>query len=547
MKKSILFVISILLATYLSAQKTEKADQIFEDWNQKNHPGGVVYILKADKVLYLKAFGLANIQYSILNTTESVFNLASVSKQFTALGIALLQEDGKLSIDDSIQMYLPELPNFGYKITLRHLLHHTSGLRSTPELFGLAGWRDGDAISTEDVFNYTCKQRDLNFKPGSEFMYSNTNYVLLAMIIGRVTNQNFADWMKSNVFNPLGMSKTYIDESNLNVTAYTGSPYFEENENQFVIAQNSSHDAGASNVYSSAPDLMKWMKQLNNPEKKWSNAIGLLLTNDTLTNGTSNEYAFGLISDDYKGNKRIYHTGGIPGYLSFAMNFPDEQLSVIVLTNYLDYKAQQRVEMLLSLFLNDKSDKKDVPESIKPVPLNLKCAANYTSDYWNNKENYSRSVYIENDTLWYLRTNKTKSPLLQINDSIFVIGGVNATVLVHFKKQDGLIYMHVKDGAKPIQIFEPYDNSPPTAKDLNNYSGVYYSSELETSYTITTDQVGLIGYHSRHGSFPIEILRKGIVNWSGMAVAKYEFDDQGKMTGFYVTMDRVRNVWFAKQ
>jgi CubicO group peptidase (beta-lactamase class C family) len=546
MKKFISFALSILMVIHLSAQKYQKVDQIFEDWNQENHPGGVVYISKADKVLYSKAFGLANIQYAIPNTTESVFNLASVSKQFTALGISLLHEEGKLSIDDSIQIYLPELPNFGHKITIRNLLHHTSGLRSTPELFTLAGWRDGDAILTEDVFNYTCKQRDLNFNPGSEFMYSNTNYVLLAMIISRVTNQNFADWMKSNVFSPLGMSETFIDESNLNGTAHTCTPYFEEEKKQFLIAQNSSLDVGASNVYSSATDLMKWMQQLNNPEKKWSNSIELMLTNDTLTNGASNDYALGLITDDYKGNKRIYHNGGVPGYLSFAMNFPEEQLSVVVMANYLDYSANQRVEMILSLFLSDKSDKQ-VSESIKTVPLNLKCVSNYTSNYWNNQENYSRSVYIENDTLWYLRANGNKSPLLQINDSIFVIGGINASVYVHFKKQASQIYMNVKDGEKPIQIFEPYDNSPPNSSDLNNYSGVYYSSELETSYTITSDQKVLTGYHSRHGYFPIEMLRKGLVNWSGFAVAKYKLDDQGEVLGFYVTMDRVRNVWFAKQ
>lgn len=547
MKKLILVVFLLLTATQLSAQKNKKVDQIFEDWNQENHPGGVVYVSKGPEVVYSNAFGLATIQYAIPNTTASVFNLASVSKQFTALGISLLYEAGKLKIDDSIQKYLPELPNFGHTITLRNLLHHTSGLRSTPELFGLAGWRDGDAISTDDVFNYTCKQTDLNFEPGSEFMYSNTNYVLLAMIVSRVTNQSFADWMKVNVFNPLGMTNTYVDETNLHWTANTATPYFEEKENQFVFAQNSSLDIGASNVYSTAPDLMKWLKQLNNPEKKWSNSIKFLLTTDTLTNGSSNEYAFGLIADDYKGNKRIYHTGGVPGYRSFAMNFPDEQLSIIVLTNYLDDKVQKRVELLLSVFLTDKSEKQDLLKSFKPVPLNLKCATQYTSAYWNTKENYGRSVYIKNDTLWYLRTNGYKSPLFPINDSMFVVGGLKETVQVHFKKQNDLIYMHVKDGKKQVQVFEPYDNTPPSSADLTSYTGIFYSSELETSYTISIDQGSLVGYHSRHGSFPIEVLRKGVVNWSGMAVAKYKFDEQGKVMGCFITMDRVRNIWFTKQ
>ncbi|MCB0477454.1 MAG: beta-lactamase family protein, partial [Crocinitomicaceae bacterium] len=466
---------------------------------------------------------------------------------FTGLGIALLHEDGKLSIDDSIQMYLSELPNFGHTITIRHLLHHTSGLRSTPELFALAGWRDGDPIRTEDVFNFMCKQQDLNFAPGSEFMYSNTNYVLLAIIIERVTKQHFSDWMKSNVFDPLGMTNTYVDESNLHRTANTTTPYMEENENQFVSAQNSSLDIGASNVYSSAADLMKWMKQLNNPDKKWESAIELMLTKDSLTNGMSNEYAFGLIEDEYLGNKRIFHTGGIPGYLSFVMNFPDEQLSFIVLTNYLDFKAHQRIEMLLSLFLKDRSHKPNNTEHIIPAPLNLNQAEKYVANYWSHSKNYARSVYLENDTLWYLRPNGSKSPLLQIEDSVFILGGIKATVRVQFRDQDGVICMHVKDGEKAEQNFVPYDNSPPTSPELDAYGGVYYSPELETSYTIYVNNEGLMGYHSRHGYFPIEVLKKGVVNWSGMAVSKYKFDDAGKVIGFSVTMDRVKDVWFMKK
>lgn len=547
MKTSVFLVVSMIWTTTLFAQKTAKIDQLFEDWNQENHPGGVVYVAKEDNVLYSKAFGLANVQYSVPNTLESIFNLASVSKQFTALGIALLHIEGKLSIDDSIQKYLPELPDFGHPITIRHLLHHTSGLRSTPELFALAGWREGDAISTEDVFSYMCKQTDLNFVPGSEFMYSNTNYVLLALIISRVTQQDFPDWMKSNVFDPLGMSSTFIDASNLICTTNTSSPYMEVEENHFLPALNSSLDLGASNVYSSAPDLMKWLAQINHPEKKWEKAIELLLTNDPLTNGTFNEYAFGLITDEFNGNKRIYHAGGIPGYLSFTMNFPDEQISVVVLTNYLDHKAHQRIEMLLSLMLDDKSANQDKPETIKTVPLNIKSAENFVANYWNNRENYARSVYLENDTLWYLRTNGFKSPLFQIEDSIFLVGGIKATVRVKFVKQNGLVYMNVKDGIKPEQTFEPYDNSPPTSTEFMAYCGTYYSPELETSYSISMNDQALMGYHSRHGFFDIEVLRRNLVSWSGMAVARYEWDDQGAVTGFYVTMDRMRNVWFEKR
>jgi len=178
MKKIILLILLLSPSVYTSAQNfNAKIDLLFNEWNQPNHPGGVVSIMKKNEILFSKAYGLANIQYNVRNTTETIFNIGSVSKQFTAMGIVLLHLDDKLSIDDDIRKYLPELDDFGKKITIRHLLHHTSGIRSSPELFGLAGWRDGDAITTEDAYRYLCKQKDLNFEPGKEFMYSNSGYI----------------------------------------------------------------------------------------------------------------------------------------------------------------------------------------------------------------------------------------------------------------------------------------------------------------------------------------------------------------------------------
>lgn len=547
MKKIIQLVVALAIASHSTAQLKKNIDHIFEEWNQKSHPGGVVCITKGNKVMYSNAFGLANLQYAIPNTMESVFNIGSVSKQFTALGIGLLAQEGKLNIDDSIQVYLPELPNFSQTITIRHLLHHTSGLRSTPELFILAGWREGDEIHTDDVFNYICKQRDLNFTPGSEFMYSNTNYVLLAMIISRITGQDFSNWMKTNIFNPLGMKNTYIDETNVQRFYNTSTPYFQTGENEFTIIQNPTLDLGASNVYSSVLDLQKWIAQLNNPSAKWKNAVQFLKTNDTLSSGKPNEYCFGLISDEFKGNKRIYHNGGIQGYLSFLMTFPDEQLSVIILTNYLDSDANRRVETLLNQLLSDKREQPNESTEFKSVQLNVNNAKKFVSEYWNNNKNYARTVLLENDTLWYKRTNGSKSALIQIEDSIFVLGGLKSTVSVQFKVMNDTIYMLVKDGEKEEELFTPYTYSPTTSIELNAYCGNFYSSELETSYTITSADNALIGYHSRHGYFPISILKKDIVSWDGLGVAHYVFNDQSEVLGFYVSIDRVRNVWFKKQ
>lgn len=546
--KIVLFSLFALFALDCIAQESQKIDQIFLDWNQDEHPGGIVLVSKGEEIVYSKAFGSANIENGIFNSLKTSFNIASVSKQFTALGISLLFQEGKLSIDDRIQLYLPELPDFGAKITIRHLLHHTSGLRSTPELFALAGWIDSDTITTEDVFNYLCKQTDLNFQPGTEFMYSNSNYVLLALIIQRVSEQDFTKWMKSHVFDPLGMTNTFIDASNANTLSTACMPYFEIGENQFEIAINSSHDIGASNVYSTAPDLMIWLQQLSHPDEKWASSIKFLQTTDELIGGADNNYARGLMVDEYKGNRRIYHNGGIPGNLSFVTHFPDDDLSVVVLANFLDTNAQKKVELLLSHYLKDKSKKRKKMKRVKPVSLDTESAQNYCADYWNANKNYSRSVFLENDTLWYLRTNGSRSPLVQVKDSCFILGGIGSVVVqVQFKEQNGIIFMYVLDEAKPIEVFTPYDNSPPSESELKKYCGTFYSPELETSYAITLEDQQLMGHHKIFGPFEIEVLKMDVVNWSGFAVAHYKKDEQGQITGFYVSIDRVKNVWFEKE
>ena len=179
--KQIIFLYFVVFTTFsvTSQNITNDIDGLFSMWGNSNGSGGVVLVTQNNKTVFEKAYGLENISYKIPNTSESVFNIGSMSKQFTAMGIVLLQMEGKLSIDDDINKYLPELNNFGKPITIRHLLHHTSGFRSSPELFGLAGWRDGDAISNEDVYRYLTKQTTLNFEPGSESLLNPVQLWLL--------------------------------------------------------------------------------------------------------------------------------------------------------------------------------------------------------------------------------------------------------------------------------------------------------------------------------------------------------------------------------
>ena len=216
MKKTLLFLLIFTFTLTASAQldrSVEKdIDQLFIDWNRPNHPGGAVGVVQDGKLVFLKSYGLASLEYLVPNATGTRFNIASVSKQFTAMGIVRLHLQGKLSVEDDVRKHIPELPDFGQTVTIRHMLHHTSGMRSLHSMLALAGWRGNDARTNEDLMRFMLDQRDLNFVPGDEYMYCNTGYILMAILIEKISGEKFSTWMKKEIFSPLGLNDTYVED-----------------------------------------------------------------------------------------------------------------------------------------------------------------------------------------------------------------------------------------------------------------------------------------------------------------------------------------------
>ena len=545
--KQIKFLSLVLFTTFsvTSQNITSDIDGLFSMWNNLNGPGGVVLVTQNNKTVFEKAYGLENISYKMPITSETVFNIGSVSKQFTAMGIVLLQMDGKLSIDDDIKKYLPELNNFGRPITIRHLLHHTSGFRSSPELFGLAGWRDGDVISNEDAYRYLTKQTSLNFEPGSEFMYTNSGYILLAKIIENVTKQNFKSWMKEIIFQPLQMNATFIEDDNYKIITKTASSYTEIEPSVFVNVENFDSTYGASNVYSTIEDILKWVKNFKEAPAKFQSAFEMLKTVDVLNSGQKNNYGFGVFVDDFFGNYRIQHTGAIAGFRSIMYSYPGEKLEIIILSNFTSNQLSKKADQISQLFLQNKSKVETNPEEIKPIKLNDEVLKKYEGMYWSDKSNYSRKIYIENNILWYLRSNNKKSPLIPITTTEFQMGGINEKLRVHFDVNTNTMKLISADSS--IEVFDKYEDKKLSTQELINYTGTFYSPELEAFYTISLKDDKLMGYHSRFGEFDIEVLKYDVFNWSGMAVSKYKRNKKGTIIGFTITMNRIRDLWFEKK
>lgn len=365
-----LFINGISCFAQLSQVQTQQIDSIFLSWNQPNHPGGSIGVMQNGEIIYSKAFGLASMEYLVPNTPNTVYNIASVSKQFTSMGILLLEKAGKLSIDEDIRTYLPELPDFGEKITLRHCMHHTSGMRSLHAMLAMAGWRDDDSRTNEDLFRFMKNQKELNFKPGSEYLYCNTGYMLMADIIEKTTGEKFVPWMEQNVFKPLGMFDTYVEDQYNRIVPNNATSYDGNAKSGFERSTEFWGYVGSGNMHSTTQDLLKWLENFHHPKTGWETVFKRMQTIDTLNNGETLDYAFGIGINEYKGEKKVGHGGSIGGFRSNIATFPEHQLNVVLLTNLSSANAGRKMNEITEIILNKSADKPKVKKDmgVKKAP-----------------------------------------------------------------------------------------------------------------------------------------------------------------------------------
>lgn len=542
------------ISAQLSKEEIQKIDSLFISWNQPNHPGGSVGIMKEGKVIYSRAYGLASLEYLVPNTPDTRFNIASVSKQFTCMGIVFLHIRGELSLDDDVRKYLPELPVFKDTITIRHLIHHTSGMRSLHALLGLAGWRGDDYRTNEDLFRFMKNQKDLNFKPGEEHLYCNTGYMLMADIIEKITEKKFAEWMHDNVFEPLGMINTYVEDQYNRVVPVNATSYHGSVSRGFSRAVEYWGYVGSGNMHSTTNDLLVWLTNFYHPQTGWEEAFQLMQTQGILNNGDTLDYAFGININKYKGDRRISHGGSIGGYGSLIQAFPDHELNIAILTNFSSSNIGSKLNRISDILL--KLDADDEPglitaDSISSKFLSNEELAKFCGHYWNEKSRYSRKIYLKDDTLRYFRPESSESKLLPVGENKFQMLNVAFMIKVSFEilpNKQKVMMVQVNDD-DPI-CSESYDPPEITSELLSSYTGRYYSPELDTHYSLYVQGDSLLmGNQSRHGDFEIRIIREDDLEgklgaFSGIKVKR---DKKKRILGLLVSNGRVRNLWFEKQ
>ena len=372
-----------------------RVNRLFEKWDKPDSPGAALSVIQNGSIIYKRGYGCANLEYDIPITPASIFHVASVSKQFTAFAITVLAHQGNLSLDDEIQKHLPELPDFGNPITIRHLIHHTSGLRDQWELLMMAGWRLDDVITRAHILKLACRQKDLNFDPGAEHLYCNTGYTLMAEIVERITGQSFRQWTEANIFKPLKMSSTHFHDDHEMIVPNRTYSYAPAEDGEFRKSVLNYANVGATSLFTTVEDLAKWVQNFSDGRIGGKPVIQQMHQRGVLNSRKEIDYAFGLSIGQYRGLKIVGHGGSDAGYRSHLLQFPDQAFAVAVLSNLASFAPHELAHQVVDIYLADRF-----------TPLEP-----FAGDYLSEELNTTYSLTVQDNQLIVRHIRREDIPL----------------------------------------------------------------------------------------------------------------------------------------
>ena len=336
----ILLSLGTLLTSFslLSAQSFSLAaevDLVFADLDRTNSPGCALAVVQDGQITYSRGYGMADLEHSIAIQPNSVFYIGSVSKQFVTMCMLLLEEKELISLDDNIRKYFPELPDYGYPITIQNLIHHTSGIRDYLTLWSLSGNSYLDDMENEVVYDLICRQKELNFEPGTKYLYSNSCYFMMALLVEKVTGETISQFAEKEIFGPLGMKSTMFYDDNRKLIPNRAFGYGRNNAGGFDNMMMRFDLVGSGGIYSTVEDLFLWDQNFYNNElgKGGPEIIRKMETNGKFKDGSEVNYAFALVNDEYRGLKTVSHGGALGGYRAHYLRFPEQSFTVIILGN----------------------------------------------------------------------------------------------------------------------------------------------------------------------------------------------------------------------
>ena len=330
-----------------------RVDRVFASWDRTDSPGCALGVYRGGRIEYARGYGMAHLELGVAISPRSVFDIGSTSKQFTAMSLLLLAQQQKLSLDDDIRRFLTELPDYGKRITIRHLLTHTSGLRDYLTLWNLAGVDDADLTTDADAYALLTRQRELNFAPGEQWLYSNSGFFLASMIVQRASGRTLARFAEEEIFQKLGMRHTRFNDDHMAVIADRATGYAPRRgpSGGFATAMSNFEQTGDGAVQTSIEDLLLWDENFYSGKVGGTALLDAMQTPAVLNDGRKQTYALGLTVSTYRGLRTVSHGGAWAGYRAELLRFPDQHLSIACLCNLASTNPSSLARQVAEIYL----------------------------------------------------------------------------------------------------------------------------------------------------------------------------------------------------
>ena len=529
-------------------------DQQFAMLDNDHSPGAIVAVVERGELVFAKPYGMANLAYNLPYTLDTPTNIGSTSKQFTAFAITLLANRGELALDDDVRTHIPELPDLGETVTLRHLLTHTSGYREFLNALAMSGRQlgDGDHIARSELIAIVQRQPSLQNVPGTEWNYNNTAFGLLAVVVERVTGETFPDWMQANVFEPLGMLHTTVRASPAQIIPNRAQGYVSADDGGWQEAVDLGGAMGAGGIYSTAPDLARWMDNYRTATLGGPDVIAQMTTPYVLADGDTTNYGFGLFIDEMRGLQRIQHGGADTAHRSNFGYLPEIESGLIVLTNSPNVPGS--TGRIVEAFFGDhlEPEEEEAPpttanEVFDPASFDPETFDAYAGRYeMEEVPGFILTFRRDGDQFFIQATGQPESELFPLSPVRFELRVAPVELTFH-PEEDGSvsrITLH-QNGDHPANRLPDEETAAP---DLNTYTGRYYSDELETFYTLAVEEGDLVLKHRRLDD-PVTLTHSRGEDFTGsfpIATFAFERGDDGTVMGFRAGNGRTRDVWFEK-
>ncbi len=526
----------------------KKIDALFAAWNKPTSPGAALAVIKDGKIVRSAGYGMADIERAAPIQPSTPFHVASVSKQFTAFAIHLLAQDGKLGLDDDIRRHLPEMHDFGTPITIRQLIHHTSGLRDQWALLGLAGWRLDDVITEADVMRLVTAQKTLNFAPGTEHLYCNTGYTLLGVIVKRVSGKSLPAFAKERIFEPLGMKNTHFHDNYQALVNGRASSYQTGPGGGFQYVALSYSNVGATSLFTTAEDLALWDQNFYDGKVGGKAVLAQMQTKGKLASGREIDYAGGLSMGRYRGAETVEHGGADAGFRSNIVRFPAQRLSVVILSNAGDINAGRLSRRVADAYLDGTVEPlpaSDTPKIHTEIPLDPARLDALVGDYALNPS-FVISFTKENGKLMTQATGQPKFPVFPSGERTFFLKVVDAQFTFDAPSEGGVVMggtLHQNGRNQPARRVQKVVLND---AELDARTGMYFSEELNVLYKVTKKDGALVLHHPR-ADMPLSTTSATAFQ-ADYPVGKVEFTcPAGRgCSSFSVNNGRVRNLVFTK-